>query len=104
MQCHNGGISLKISKISDTIGEITAQTNMLSLNASIEAARAGEMGKGFSVVAGEIRKLAEESRISTEEIKNIVSLIQGKSKAAVMAYAMKLNKLSKALQEEIDKF
>jgi methyl-accepting chemotaxis protein len=75
----------KINKISDTITQITAQTNLLSLNASIEAARAGEAGRGFSVVADEIRKLAEQSKNSTEEIKRIVDDIQGKSIKAVQA-------------------
>lgn len=54
-------------KIIGTINEIAEQTNLLSLNASIEAARAGEAGKGFSVVAQEIRKLADESVHSAEE-------------------------------------
>lgn len=75
----------EISKISDTITRITAQTNLLSLNASIEAARAGEAGRGFAVVADEIRKLAEQSKNSTEEIKKIVEAIQGKSVKAVQA-------------------
>nr|WP_284703678.1 methyl-accepting chemotaxis protein [Clostridium swellfunianum] len=75
----------EINKISDTIGQITAQTNLLSLNASIEAARAGEAGRGFAVVADEIRKLAEQSKNSTEEIKRIVEAIQVKAKTAVQA-------------------
>jgi methyl-accepting chemotaxis protein len=74
-----------INKISDTISQITAQTNLLSLNASIEAARAGEAGRGFAVVADEIRKLADQSKASTEEIKRIVEDIQGKSITAVQA-------------------
>lgn len=75
----------QINAISETIANITAQTNLLSLNASIESARAGEAGRGFAVVADEIRKLAEQSRMSTEEIKAIIAGIQMKSDTAVQA-------------------
>lgn len=65
-----------IFKMSDAIAEIAEQTNLLSLNASIEAARAGEAGRGFSVVAAEIKKLAEQSEKTTNDIKGIVELIE----------------------------
>lgn len=69
--------SNKISEASNVIEAIAAQTNLLSLNAAIEAARAGDAGKGFSVVAEEIRKLAEQSTASTKVIYEIVTELQG---------------------------
>lgn len=68
-----------INEISNAISEISGKTNLLSLNASIEAARAGEAGKGFSVVADEIKHLAEQSSKATDEIKNIINNIISKS-------------------------
>ena len=65
------------------ITEIASQTNLLSLNASIVAARAGENGKGFSVVADEIRNLSEQSRLSAEKIENIVRQLMTNSDNSV---------------------
>lgn len=75
--------SQKISVILDTVEQISDQTNLLALNASIEAARSGEYGRGFAVVAEEIRKLADESAKSTEQIKELISAIEDRSKKAV---------------------
>nr|WP_106779393.1 methyl-accepting chemotaxis protein [Lysinibacillus timonensis] len=65
----------QITKVMETIETIAEETNLLALNASIEAARAGEYGKGFSVVANEIRKLAEQSKNATHQVQEVVSSI-----------------------------
>ncbi|AWB44487.1 hypothetical protein DCC85_09780 [Paenibacillus sp. CAA11] len=74
--------SEEIGNIINVIGSISAQTNLLSLNASIEAARAGEHGKGFAVVAAEIRQLAEQTKQSAQQVKEIVEKIQQDTSAA----------------------
>lgn len=80
-----GENSQQIGQIVETISSIADQTNLLALNAAIEAARAGEAGRGFSVVAEEVRKLAEQSQKATEEIKIRIETIQGDTEAAVIA-------------------
>ncbi len=75
----------EVEEIAGMIFKISSQTNLLALNASIESARAGEAGRGFAVVADQIRQLAEQTRVSTENIKNIVAELNANAEEVVVA-------------------
>ncbi|MEI6055430.1 MAG: methyl-accepting chemotaxis protein [Lentisphaerota bacterium] len=87
-----------ISEIIDSVTDIADQSNLLSVNASIEAAKAGEYGKGFSVVAREIKSLAEKSKDSTKQIKEILTDIQKSASSAIMATEKGTKTVSEGLE------